>query len=285
MNYNHYFTFFGFFLLFHPATGELFDKIIEKTKFQEQEAKLYFIQIVSAIEYLHAENICHRDLKPENILLCSDDDSNPVIKVTDLGLSKFVDVHTHLKTFCGTPQYLAPEVLFSRVRGDGSYDLKVDMWSLGVILYILLCGCPPFNPDRKDKVLIRQVTEADYKFPPSLWSSISKEAVDLVKKLMTLKPKDRLSATETLAHPWLDDAAVKRRAAELMDTQRKVQRARTLNPLEGILPPELELNSPNVGELATAAIQNPDEETSNVFKRPMEEKSLGGSACKRIKMN
>ncbi len=84
-----------------------------------------------------------------SILLCSDDDINPVIKVTDLGLSKFVDVHTHLKTFCGTPQYLAPEVLFSRVRGDGSYDLKVDCWSLGVILYILLCGCPPFNPDRR----------------------------------------------------------------------------------------------------------------------------------------
>ena len=80
-----------------------------------------------------------------------------MIKVTDLGLSKFLDMDTHLKTFCGTPQYLAPEVLFSRVRGDGSYGLKVDMWSLGVILYILLCGCPPFNPERQDKPLIRQV--------------------------------------------------------------------------------------------------------------------------------
>ena len=116
--------------------GELFDKILEKVKFSEKEAKIHFYQMVSAVKYLHKKNIAHRDLKPENILL-SNDDSNPLIKISDMGLSKLVDHATFLQTFCGTPQYLAPEVLISRVRGDGSYGFEVDMWSLGVILYIL----------------------------------------------------------------------------------------------------------------------------------------------------
>ena len=91
----------------------------------EKEAKLHFYQIVSGIKYLHSKNIAHRDLKPENILLCSDDDSNPVVKITDMGLSKLVGVDTVCKTFCGTPQYLAPEVLLSRARANGTYDFKV----------------------------------------------------------------------------------------------------------------------------------------------------------------
>ena len=93
--------------------GELFDKIMEKVKFSEKEAKLYFYQMVSAVKYLHSKNIAHRDLKPENILL-SNDDLNPLIKISDMGLSKLVDHTTFLQTFCGTPQYLAPEVLISR---------------------------------------------------------------------------------------------------------------------------------------------------------------------------
>lgn len=244
--------------------GELFDKIIEKTKLQEDEAKLHFYQMVHAIEYLHTKNIAHRDLKPENILLVSDDDLNPVIKVTDLGLSKFVDMDTHLKTFCGTPQYIAPEVLFSRVRGDGTYGIKVDMWSLGVILYVLLCGCPPFNPDNPNKGLIQQVCEADYRFPESLWGNISPEAIDLVKKLMTLKPERRLSAAETLMHPWMQDELIIKKAQELMNTQRK--------------------NSSSEANVLTA---------NGGFKRPMtNELNIGatggggpGSACKRTKMS
>jgi serine/threonine-protein kinase Chk2 len=109
--------------------GELFGKIIQETKFNETEAKLHFYQIVSRIQYLHSRKITHRDLKPENILLCSEDDSNPIIKITDMGLSKLVGYGTVCKTFCGTPLYLAPEVLISRVRGTGTYDFKVDMWS------------------------------------------------------------------------------------------------------------------------------------------------------------
>ena len=201
--------------------GELFDKILDKVKFNEKEAKFCFYQMVSAVEYLHRMNIAHRDLKPENILL-TNDDSDPLIKISDMGLSKLVDQTTFLQTFCGTPQYLAPEVLISRVRGDGSYGFEVDMWSLGVILYILLSGCPPFNPDRSDgKTLIRQVCDGDYSFPQSRWADISPAAIDMVRKLMTVERKNRLTAKQALQHLWLNDPDNAQRANSLMDMEQK----------------------------------------------------------------
>lgn len=200
--------------------GELFDKILEKIRFSEKEAKLHFYQMVSAVKYLHKKNIAHRDLKPENILL-SNDDSNPLIKISDMGLSKLVDHTTFLQTFCGTPQYLAPEVLISRVRGDGSYGFEVDMWSLGVILYILLCGCPPFSTERTDKSLVRQVCDGDYSFPKSKWANISDSAIDLVTKLMTVDKNNRLTAEEALKHPWLNEGENVELATKLMDAEKK----------------------------------------------------------------
>jgi len=189
--------------------GELFDKIVAKTKLDEDEAKLMFYQLASAISYLHSKNIAHRDLKPENILLCSDDDRKPLCKITDMGLSKLVDLdkQSKLKTFCGTPQYLAPEVLTSRVRGDGSYGFEVDNWSLGVILYVMISGMPPFSPDRTDKPLVRQVCDGDYNFhAASRWNSVSQEAKDLITGLMTVNRQRRLTAREALEHPWLRNA-------------------------------------------------------------------------------
>ena len=203
--------------------GELFDKILEKVRFSEKEAKLHFYQMVSAVEYLHKKNIAHRDLKPENILL-SNDDSNPLIKISDMGLSKLVDHTTFLQTFCGTPQYLAPEVLISRVRGDGSYGFEVDMWSLGVILYILLCGCPPFSTERTDKSLVRQVCDGDYSFPKSKWANISDSAIDLVTKLMTVEKNIRLTAKQALAHPWLNETENVEMATKLMEAEKKKQK-------------------------------------------------------------
>ena len=214
--------------------GELFDKILEKIKFSEKEAKLHFYQMVSAVQYLHKKNIAHRDLKPENILL-SDDDANPLIKISDMGLSKLVDHTTFLQTFCGTPQYLAPEVLISRVRGDGSYGFEVDMWSLGVILYILLCGCPPFSTERTDKTLVRQVCDGDYSFPKSKWANISDSAIDLVEKLMKVDKKIRYSAEQALNHPWLNDQQNVDRAKQLMNTESKKQ---NLTKISHIAKPE-----------------------------------------------
>jgi len=200
--------------------GELFEKIIEKTKFNEAEAKLHFYQMVSAIQYLHAKNICHRDLKPENVLLCSLDDSRPVVKITDMGLSKLVDLGTVLKTFCGTPNYLAPEVIHSASASFATYTLKVDCWSLGVILYILLSGTPPFSNERKCGTPLRtQIERAHYFFYPELFNTVSQPAKDLITNLLKAKPEERLSADDIMNHPWLDDPAVRKKAETLMREQ------------------------------------------------------------------
>ena len=103
--------------------GELLYKIIEKTKLNENKAKLHFYQIVSAIKYLHSKNIFLRDLKPENVLLCSSDDAVPIVKITDMGLSELVDLGTVLKTFFGMPQYITPEVVSSARLPDSTYNL------------------------------------------------------------------------------------------------------------------------------------------------------------------
>ena len=203
--------------------GELFDKIIEKTRFNETEAKLHFYQMASAIQYLHSKKICHRDLKPENILLCSQDDKNPVIKITDMGLSKLVDLGTVLKTDCGTPKYKAPEIY----KGSETYSLKVDCWGLGVILYVLLFGSSPFSEERKIQghtalKLKDQILSANYTFYPHLFDNISVEAKDLIQKCLKVEPSERISAEEILNHPWLtNDSDVIERARVLMSSQMK----------------------------------------------------------------
>ena len=150
-----------------------------------------------------SQNICHRDLKPENVLLCSVDDSNPIVKITDMGLSKLVN-GTVLKTFCGTPQYIAPEVVTSNGLTDSSYTLKVDCWSMGVILYILLSGTPPFSEDRNCGLNLRaQILGANFVFYPELFNNVSSFAKDLITKLLKVNPVERMSADDILRHPWL----------------------------------------------------------------------------------
>lgn len=233
--------------------GELFDKIIEKTKFNDAEAKLHFYQIVSAIKYLHAKNICHRDLKPENVLLCSEDNINPVVKITDMGLSKLVDLGTVLKTFCGTPQYIAPEVVMAGMLGN--YSLKVDCWSLGVILYILLSGTPPFSEDRHCGVNLRnQILTANYKFYPQLWDQIDDKAQDLVERLLKVNPCERLSAAEILDHPWLQDEPIIDKAQRLMQLQTEKKAIRSVS--DGMA--SVILNNGVAGGVKRGAGEEPD---------------------------
>jgi len=224
---------FLFIVLELAEGGELFDKIIEKTKFNEAEAKLHFYQMASAINYLHSKNICHRDLKPENILLCSLDDKNPVIKITDMGLSKLVDLNTVMKTFCGTPQYIAPEIVLGAGRMESQpYSMKVDVWSLGVILYILVSGTPPFSEDRKCGMeLKQQILQANYIYYPQLFDQISSQAKDLIDKCLRVDPNERISSEEILRHPWLKDDEVLRKAKGLMATQTR-GRKRLLEEVE-----------------------------------------------------
>ncbi|KAF5398550.1 Mitogen-activated protein kinase [Paragonimus heterotremus] len=194
--------------------GELFDRIVSLGQLPESDAKFLFLQMAIAVEYLHAHGITHRDLKPENILL-ENSEHRCLIKVTDFGLSKFVDGNTMLRTFCGTPTYLAPEIL--KTAGSGTYTSAIDIWSLGVILYVCLVGYPPFTDERVDYDLHSQIVNGLYDFPDAYWKNISGEAQDLVRRMLTVEPSERLTIQAVLNHPWLDDAVIKSEVYALID--------------------------------------------------------------------
>jgi len=176
--------------------GELFDKIVEKGSYTEHEAAQLVRKIVSAVEYLHNLGIVHRDLKPENLLL-KRADNDLEIAIADFGLSKIVGQQMMMQTACGTPSYVAPEVL-----NASGYGKEVDMWSIGVITYILLCGFPPFYGDTVPEIF-EQIMEANFDYPEEYWGSVSKEAKDFINKLLVVDSDKRLSAGDALKHPWL----------------------------------------------------------------------------------
>uniref|UniRef100_A0A7S3EVM3 Protein kinase domain-containing protein n=1 Tax=Haptolina ericina TaxID=156174 RepID=A0A7S3EVM3_9EUKA len=179
--------------------GELFDKIVQMGQYTEKQAAKVMYQLCDALKYMHApeRNVVHRDLKPENILLESDSEDAD-IKVADFGLARVVSNKDMMKTACGTPGYVAPEVLQNKGYTGGA----VDCWSVGVILYILLCGFPPFYEEELP-ALFDQILKARYDFPSPWWDPISKEAKDLVKGLLTVDPKKRLTAEQVIQSSWV----------------------------------------------------------------------------------
>jgi len=181
--------------------GELFDRIVDKGHFTEQDAMITTIKIIDAINYLHSLGIAHRDLKPENMLM-TDNSSAAEVKITDFGLSKFFDEQSRvMQTPCGTPGYIAPEVL--RMKG---YGKECDVWSLGVIIYILLCGFPPFYAEN-DAQLYEKIKRGEYEFLRPYWDPISDSAKDLIRKMLTVDPKKRITCSEALQHEWLKEKA------------------------------------------------------------------------------
>lgn len=172
--------------------GELFEKIVEQKSFSERRAANYMRKILSAIKHVHEQMICHRDLKPENFLL-SDTSEDAEIKLIDFGLSKRFgsrvksaqkNVQSKLKTVVGTPYYVAPEVLKQKELG---YDKACDVWSLGIILYIFLCGYPPFEGDNSSEIF-KNVLRNDVTFAEDDWGAISDEAKDLIVRMLNKDP-------------------------------------------------------------------------------------------------
>ncbi|XP_060925575.1 MAP kinase-activated protein kinase 2 [Limanda limanda] len=185
--------------------GELFSRIQDRgdQAFTEREASDIMKNIGEAIMFLHAINIAHRDVKPEN-LLYSTKRPSALLKLTDFGFAKETTSHNSLATPCYTPYYVAPEVL-----GPEKYDKSCDMWSLGVIMYILLCGYPPFysnhglaiSPGMKKRIRMGQ-----YEFPNPEWCDVSEEAKQLIRTLLKTEPTQRMTITEFMNHPWINQS-------------------------------------------------------------------------------
>ncbi|XP_069812293.1 calcium/calmodulin-dependent protein kinase type 1D [Dendropsophus ebraccatus] len=176
--------------------GELFDRIVEKGFYTEKDASTLIRQVLDAVFYLHRLGIVHRDLKPENLLYFSQEGESKIM-ISDFGLSKMEGKGDVMSTACGTPGYVAPEVLAQK-----PYSKAVDCWSIGVIAYILLCGYPPFY-DENDSKLFEQILKADYEFDSPYWDDISDSAKDFISHLMEKDPNKRYTCEQALRHPWI----------------------------------------------------------------------------------
>ncbi|CAD8059692.1 unnamed protein product [Paramecium primaurelia] len=186
------------FVMEYCSGGELLERIVEQGYIGESESKVIMQQLFSAINYLHSMGIAHRDLKPENILFASKEKDAP-IKVIDFGLSKkFRNINQKLQRMnskVGTPIYVAPEII------SGDYSFQCDEWSLGCIMHVLLCGNPPFQAKKLDKLEV-QIKYSDVDFSFSVFDHVSSDAKDLIKNLLIKQPKKRITCEKALEHQW-----------------------------------------------------------------------------------
>eukprot|EP00735_Rhodelphis_limneticus_P014150 TRINITY_DN814_c0_g1::TRINITY_DN814_c0_g1_i1::g.25335::m.25335 TRINITY_DN814_c0_g1::TRINITY_DN814_c0_g1_i1::g.25335 ORF type:complete len:379 (-),score=92.84,sp/Q6X4A2/CIPKV_ORYSJ/45.28/8e-99,Pkinase/PF00069.20/1.1e-58,Pkinase_Tyr/PF07714.12/5e-28,NAF/PF03822.9/2.1e-07,Kinase-like/PF14531.1/5.8e-06,Kdo/PF06293.9/0.0012,APH/PF01636.18/0.039,APH/PF01636.18/1.4e+03,Choline_kinase/PF01633.15/0.15 TRINITY_DN814_c0_g1_i1:527-1663(-) len=228
--------------------GELFDKIVSEERLSEEKARKFFQQLIAGVRYCHAQGVCHRDLKPENLLL-SERDS---LKISDFGLSALykpgeggegTPAPTLLHTTCGTPNYVAPEVL-----SDKGYDGKAaDVWSCGVILYVLLAGFLPFD-EMSVTALFKKISRADYTFPK--W--FSDGAKNLIAHILVADPAKRLTTAQIIRHPWFTEGGsavlqepvamvapstdeVFQETAEISSGQKKIENFEGMNAFDFIM--------------------------------------------------
>lgn len=176
--------------------GELFEAISKRKCYSEREAQNLVRTLLYTLRYCHERHVVHRDLKPENILLKSADDFLN-IRIADFGFATHADSNQGLKTLCGTPGYTAPEI----IRGE-CYGPAVDMWSLGVITFILLCGYPPF-PQTNELTALRMVVNGDFQFYRNDWENVSEDAKDFIRALLVPDPLQRATAKKACAMRWM----------------------------------------------------------------------------------
>ena len=185
-----------FLVLERMEGGDLIDRIIEKAHYTESDAREVCKQLLLGVEFCHSKKIANRNLKPENLLLVSKE-SDTDVKISDFGYAKKVLYPNSLRTQCGTEGYVAPEILEHRP----AYDVKCDMWSLGVIIYIVLGGYRPFRGTPDD--VMKQIRYGNYEFHPRYWKHVSSDAKDLVRQMLTVDTENRISATDALQHGWI----------------------------------------------------------------------------------
>ncbi|NWI15794.1 DCLK2 kinase, partial [Crypturellus soui] len=181
--------------------GDLFDAITSSTKYTERDGSAMVYNLASALKYLHSLNIVHRDIKPENLLVCEYSDGTKSLKLGDFGLATVVE--GPLYTVCGTPTYVAPEII-----AETGYGLKVDIWAAGVITYILLCGFPPFRSENNlQEDLFDQILVGKLEFPSPYWDNITDSAKELISLMLHVNAEARYTAAQILSHPWVSDDA------------------------------------------------------------------------------
>lgn len=181
--------------------GDLFDAITSSTKYTERDGSAMVYNLANALRYLHSLSIVHRDIKPENLLVCEYPDGTKSLKLGDFGLATVVE--GPLYTVCGTPTYVAPEII-----AETGYGLKVDVWAAGVITYILLCGFPPFRSENNlQEDLFDQILAGKLEFPAPYWDNITDSAKELISQMLQVNVEARCTAGEILSHPWVSDDA------------------------------------------------------------------------------
>ncbi|CAI5475243.1 unnamed protein product [Closterium sp. Yama58-4] len=175
--------------------GDLFDRIKQRSRYEEKPAAAVLQQLAGVLQACHSLGVMHRDVKPENLLLCSPTD-DVAVKVTDFGIAASIKSGAKLTEFIGSHMYMAPEVV------NKSYSAEADVWSAGVVLYVLLAGVPPFWASTESGVLDAIVSKPlNFSFPP--WPSISKEAKGLIKEMLKKDPAERITLDAVLEHPWI----------------------------------------------------------------------------------
>lgn len=236
-----------FYLVFEKVIGgQLLTRIQERSHFTEREACHIIRDLASALMFLHKKGIAHRDLKPENILCVYRDQLTP-IKICDFDLGSGIKFNASLNSPIATPQlltpvgsaeFMAPEVVDTFVGDNTYYDKRCDLWSLGVIMYILLCGYPPFygncgtdcgwtlgeNCTMCRELLFSSIQEGLYEFPDPEWTEISEEAKDLIQRLLVKEASERLNADGVLEHPWMYCMATQLTTGRMLTTPRNIRR-------------------------------------------------------------
>ncbi|TRY56246.1 hypothetical protein DNTS_028557 [Danionella cerebrum] len=199
--------------------GELFDFLAEKESLTEEEATQFLKQILDGVHYLHSKRIAHFDLKvPENIMLLDKNVPNPRIKLIDFGIAHQIKDGNEFKNIFGTPEFVAPEIVNYEPLG-----LEADMWSIGVITYILLSGASPFLGETKQETLTN-ISAVNYDFDEEYFSNTSELAKDFIRRLLVKDPKKRMTIEDSLQHPWIK--VIKRRNVRPEESERKTERRR-----------------------------------------------------------
>lgn len=212
--------------------GELFQRIVNKLKLRQDETKAFFTQLLSGLGYLHEHNIIHRDIKPENILLdiiprtspeqqqtgpWDDHEYDIRVKIADFGLAKFIGELKFTNTLCGTPAYVAPEIL----NNNRNYSTKADIWLSGVLLYVCLCGFPPFSEELAPPSMRDQILSGKYAFYSPYWDEISDSVLDLVSNLLVVDPSERYDIIQTREHAWFEESDSMETKPSLMSSENR----------------------------------------------------------------